>query len=139
MDGEIKLAQTTLGLLFRKLTVDFSKSAAQDYLKHGFDNYKRHGPALREALGEDYASKYEAFFLPYVDPNRLRDIEELGEGSNGAVWSAVLRGEGPNDLDGPDDVRVALKQPKHGVEDQKEKEAFLNEVVSLKLQQLTYR
>jgi hypothetical protein len=142
-NGKIKVAQTTLGLLFRKLTENFSETAAQDYLKYGYENYKRDGRALREALGEDYASKYEAFFLPYVDPNCLRDIEELGEGSNGIVWSAILKGEMPSEQapsDGINDVHVVLKQPKQGLTDEKEKEAFLNEVTSFfQPQRLTYR
>jgi hypothetical protein len=142
-NGEIKVAQTTLGLLFRKLTENFSESAAQDYLKYGYEDYKRDGRALREALGEDYASKYEAFFLRYVDPNRLHDIEELAEGSNGVVWSAILKGERSSKLapgPGINDVHVVLKQPKQGLTDEREKEAFLNEVTCYSQSQwLTYR
>ena len=125
-EGELKIAQTTLGFLFRKLVMDFSEDAALEYFRRGVSKSQRQ--ALQLALGEDYAAKYEAFFLPFVDAAQIENVRYLSEGANGTVWSAdwVMphsRSSGETDI-----VRVALKQPKRQIEDARENAIFLNEV-----------
>ena len=114
------MAQTTLGFLFRKLIMDFSERAAREYLHRDVNESEiRH---LRDALGNDFAEKFEAFFLPYVDSNQIENIQYLSEGGNGTVWQAVWNRPGFQLLP------IVLKQPKEGMDGSAGQEKFLNEV-----------
>jgi hypothetical protein len=127
-DGELKMAQTTLGFLYRKLASDFSERAAAEYLKWGFRSRKHEAERLGDALGRDYGSKYEAFFLPFVDSTQIANVKPLSEGASGAVWSADWARPHSDGLGLPPSVRIALKQPKNGVITERDKENFINEV-----------
>ena len=105
--------------------MDFSESAADDYLRRGFN--KTQHEALRHALGDDFAGQYEAFFLPYVEPNQIGNIEYISEGANGKVWSALWRVPHPI-VDHQEPIRVALKQPKKPLGEPSQKDEFIKEV-----------
>lgn len=136
-DGEIKIAQTTLGFLFRKLTMEFSELAAREYLKWGYNNFKRHRWALQEALGENYALKYGTFFLPFVDPDELGKFAYLRAGANGTVYSTIWNTPQYQGGGGSTMVSVALKQPKQGLREAEEREKFVTEVICSCLATLT--
>lgn len=129
--GEVRMAQTTLGFLFRKLASDFSRRAAEEYLKWGYMKEKETRPALCDALGPDYARRYESFFLPFVDSKQIGNIQPLGEGANGIVWSGVWHRAEPDKYGRQHPVPIALKQPKYAFGEAREKENFLNEVLTL--------
>ena len=125
-NGVIKMAQTSLGFLFRKLVMDFSEGAAQEYLRRGLN--KMQHQALQYALGDDYVGKYEAFFLPFVESNQIENIKYLSEGANGTVWSAHwkvphLQSDNPQEA-----TRVALKQPKKPLGNPDQMDEFVKEV-----------
>ena len=120
--------QTTLGVLYRNLAQEFNERGAQEYFKRGYNKHQER--ALMEALGKDYAAKNEAFFLPFVDSDRLENVKYLSEGGYGAVWSAIWNRPQIRDLRSSKAVPVALKQPKHGLQKIGEEEKFLQEVQS---------
>ena len=85
--------------------------------------------ALYDALGPDYAKRYETFFLPFVDSKQIENIQPLGEGAYGIVWSGVWQQSAEPDKYGSQEpVRIALKQPKYAFGDSRERDDFLNEV-----------
>lgn len=127
-DGKVRLAQTTLGFLFRKLASDFSEQAAYDYLNWGYDNYKRNGHWLQEALGEDYATKYQAFFLPSINSEQIDNVAPLGSGANGIVYSATWKQGHLMDPNDQEEILVVLKQPKHTKREDNWEEKFVDEV-----------
>ena len=127
-DGKVRIAQTTLGFLFRKLVSDFDEETAENYFNWGYDNYKRNCGWLQEALGEEYATKYQAFFLPLVDPHQIYDVAELGRGSNGIVYSAKWKGGQSEYLGDEDSISVVLKQPLHTNKEHNWQEKFIEEV-----------
>jgi hypothetical protein len=125
---EIKLAQTTVGLLFRHVMDRFSHRAAQKCLRRGF--VQSHQQTLRNTLGQNYAIDLDAFFLPFVDSDELHEFKELSDkGIDGKVLSAVWKCGRSNDLGISALVPVALKKPKQKYLDELEqREKFLNEV-----------
>jgi hypothetical protein len=85
-------------------------------------------PALYDALGPDYAKRYETFFLPFVDSKRIGNIQPLGEGAYGIVWSGVWKSTEPDQYGSQQPVPIAIKQPKYAFRESREREDFLNEV-----------
>jgi len=124
------MVQTTLGFLFRKLTSEFSERAAQEYLKWGHMKENESQAALCEALGPGYAKRYETFFLPYVDSKQIENIQPLGEGEYGIVWSGVWHRGEPDKYGRQQPVPIALKQPKYTHTESQQKESFLTEVLA---------
>jgi hypothetical protein len=122
-----------LGFLFRKLASDFSERAAQEYLNYGYMQAKETRPALYDALGPDYAKRYETYFLPFVDPKQIGNIQLLGKGQYGIVWSGVWQRNEHDKYGSHQSVPIALKQPRHTFGESQEREDFLNEVISIPL------
>jgi hypothetical protein len=95
------------------LVSDFSEETAYNYLNWGYDSQKRNGRLLQEALGDDYATKHQAFFLPSVDSEQIDNVAPLSSGANGIVYSAKWARCHPTDLNDQKEISVVLKQPKH--------------------------
>jgi len=113
------------------LVSEFSEQAAYDYLKWGYDNYKRNGRWLKQALGDDYATKYQAFFLPSISSEEIENVAPLShKGANGIVYSATLKRQ-PTGSDGEEVISVVLKQPKHPREEEDWQGKFVDEVFSI--------
>lgn len=124
MDGELSLAQTTLGWLFRKISNDFSIDAAREYLRRGLN--EQQGSGLRAALKENYDPKFELFF-PIIEPDQLEMIDFLNRGANGSVLSAIWN-RPANAMENSAKIRVAMKHPREELNRKDAQERFLDEV-----------
>jgi hypothetical protein len=113
------------------LISDFSEGAAHAYFKRGYESYKRNRNWLEEALGENYPSEYDAYFLPSVHSEEISDVAPLSSGSNGIVYSAKWKRKSYTEHVSEERIAVVLKQPKQPKTDASWKESFINEVLNL--------
>jgi hypothetical protein len=112
IDGDsIKLVETALGWMFRQLSATLGEEAAVQYFRRlasrDQQQLNRASDGLRKALGSNYET-YEVL-VDFIHEEDLRDIDNLGNGRYGRVFSAMWNR--PKSIEGREQswVPVALK------------------------------